>query len=103
MVQLAGFNSRMKDYFDLWVLFIHGPLDRALLPTAVRATFERRGTALPVGVPAGLLDEFVLERQIMWNAFVTRNNITAPSLAEIVELLRKECLPLLQAARSLEQ
>jgi Nucleotidyl transferase AbiEii toxin, Type IV TA system len=47
MVKLAGFNSRMKDYFDLWILFTQGSLDRKLLPIAVRATFERRGTALP--------------------------------------------------------
>lgn len=100
VVQLAAFNSRMKDFFDLWVLFTKGSLDRALLPAAVRATFERRGTALPTDVPPGLGDAFVRERLPMWNAFVTRNNITAPPFEEVVALLRKECLPLLQAARS---
>jgi hypothetical protein len=99
VVQLAAFNSRMKDFFDLWVLFTKGSLDRALLPAAVRATFERRGTAPPADIPPGLSDAFVRERLPMWNAFITRNNITAPPFEEVVALLRKECLPLLQAAR----
>lgn len=99
VVKLAAFNSRMKDYFDLWMLFTQGLLDREILPTAVRATFERRGTAMPAEVPAGLLDEFARDRQAMWNAFVTRNGLKAPSLADVVSLLREECVPLLRAAR----
>jgi predicted nucleotidyltransferase component of viral defense system len=99
MVKLAGFNSRMKDYFDLWVLFTRGSLDRKLLPTAVRATFDRRGTELPTAEPTGLGDAFELQQQTLWSAFVTRNGLTAPAFAEVVASLREECLPLLQAAR----
>lgn len=102
VVRLAAFNSRMKDFFDLWVLFTKGSLDRALLPVAVRATFERRRTKLPAEIPAGLGDAFARERSPMWNAFVTRHNITAPPFEEVVALLREECLPLLQAARTSE-
>jgi predicted nucleotidyltransferase component of viral defense system len=100
MVKLAGFNSRMKDYFDLWVLFGRGSLDRKLLPMAVCATFERRGTALPTEEPTGLGDAFVRQQQTLWNAFVQRSGLIAPSFAEVVASLSKECLPLLQAARN---
>ena len=99
MVKLAGFNSRMKDYFDLWVLFTRGSLDRKLLPMAVRATFERRGTELPSDEPTGLGDAFVHQQQTLWNAFVKRNGLIAPAFAEVVASLRQECMPLLQAAR----
>lgn len=40
-------NTRMKDYFDLWVLCEHEAFDYALLAQAIRATLERRGTRAP--------------------------------------------------------
>ena len=51
-------NSRMKDYFDLWMLLRDGDLDDTELTHAIEATFTRRRTALPEGVPAGLSDAF---------------------------------------------
>jgi predicted nucleotidyltransferase component of viral defense system len=98
MVKLAGFNSRVKDYFDLWVLMRYENIDRALLPTAIRATFARRQTALPVRLPAGLAPEFAAARQTMWQAFLVRSGLVAPPLAEVLEELRAQYWPLLQAA-----
>lgn len=98
MVKLAGFNSRMKDYFDLWVLMRYERMDRAQLPPAIRATFARRQTALPTALPAGLAREFASNRQTMWQAFLTRSGLTAPPLAEVLDELRAQCWPLLQAA-----
>jgi len=98
MVKLAGFNSRVKDYFDLWVLMRYENIDRALLPTAIRATFARRQTALPARLPAGLAPEFAAARQTMWQAFLMRSGLAAPPLAEVIEELRAQYWPLLQAA-----
>lgn len=100
IVRFAGFNSRMKDFFDLWVLFTHGELDAGLLPVAVRATFERRGTAIPEAPPEGMSDAFVQARVPMWNAFVGRNGLQAPAFPEVIEQLRARALPLLAAARA---
>jgi hypothetical protein len=46
IVKLGGVNSRVKDYFDLWVLFSHSKLDRERLPAAVAAWhhLSRRGS-----------------------------------------------------------
>ena len=98
MVKLAGFNSRVKDYFDLWVLMRYENIDRDLLPTAIRATFVRRQTALPARLPSGLAPEFAVARQTMWQAFLTRSGLSAPPLAEVLDELRAQCWPLLQAA-----
>lgn len=98
IVKLASFNSRVKDYFDLWVLMRYENLDRALLPTAVRATFARRETALPKALPVGFAPNFALERQAMWQAFLTRSTLSAPPLAEVLEELCAQCWPVLQAA-----
>ncbi|RBC97878.1 nucleotidyl transferase AbiEii/AbiGii toxin family protein, partial [Xanthomonas oryzae pv. oryzae] len=75
MVKLGILNSRMKDYFDLWVLAGHSDFDGAVLATAIRATFECRGTAIPPGAPLGLTDEFGLDEQKtkQWQAFLRKN------------------------------
>ena len=98
LVKLAAFNTRMKDYFDLWVLFGSNMLDEALLVSAVRATFARRQTDLPKTLPTGLGDTFVVEKSRMWQSFLDRQRLTAPPLAEVVHFLSARCWPLLNAA-----
>lgn len=84
-------NSRMKDFFDLWMLTRHSELDTAILRQAIAATFARRGTGLAAGTPMGLSDEFAADnsKQTQWRAFVGRNQLAAPSLLEIVRHLRQ--------------
>lgn len=103
IVKLASYNSRLKDYFDLWVLMRYERLDRALLPQAIRATFARRNTALPVNIPVGLSSSFAADRQVMWQAFLARSTLTAPSLAVVIDELSNQCWPVLQAATKVAQ
>lgn len=102
LVKLAGFNTRLKDYFDLWILMRYENVDRALLPEAIRATFARRKTAFPQTVPVGLSPEFSAEKQVMWQAFLSRSGLTAPPLAAVLDELCTQCWPLLQAASGVE-
>lgn len=90
MVLLGTRNSRMKDYFDVLALLRDGRQDEALLARAIAATFMRRRTALPEGVPVGLSDLFSgdPERQAQWRAFLAKNRLRGPALAEVVEELR---------------
>ena len=97
IVKLAGYNSRVKDYFDLWVLMRYENLDRVLLPAAIRATFARRKTTMPVTLPIGLAPTFAAEKQVMWQAFLARSGLSAPPLAEVLDELRAQCWPVLQA------
>lgn len=79
-------NSRMKDYFDLSVLLDRETLDSDLLALAIKATFERRGMAVPAELPAGLTDEFARDRsrQSLWQAFCRKNEIAPEPLPSIV-------------------
>ena len=97
IVNLGMANSRMKDYFDLWVLLRNAALDPAILGQAVQATFTRRGTAMPIGTPVGLSDQFALDksRVDLWDAFVGRNQLKAESLAETVTYLRERFILIL--------
>jgi hypothetical protein len=80
-------NSRLKDYFDLSVLLERETLDTALLAKAIKATFERRGMAVPDELPIGLTDEFAHDasRQSLWLAFLKKNELAPEPLAAIVE------------------
>ena len=83
-------NTRMKDYFDLWVLLQDAELQDAELRRAVAATFARRGTALPSGTPAGLRNAFAEDaaKQMQWQAFLKKNRLDGMPLTDLVNRLR---------------
>ena len=85
-------NTRMKDYFDLWVLMTEGTLDPAELQRAIVATFERRKLAMPSGLPTGLSDSFSGDatKKAQWAAFLKKNRLDAMDLANVVARLREE-------------
>jgi Nucleotidyl transferase AbiEii toxin, Type IV TA system len=84
-------NTRMKDFFDLWVLLHDAALDNEELQRAIAATFSRRQTAMPSTLPIGLSDAFAENgtKQIQWRAFLTKNRVEAMELGEVVTYLRE--------------
>ncbi len=92
---LGMVNSRMKDYFDLWVLLGDASLDAAQLGQAVQATFDRRQTPLPTVQPAGLSVAFATDahKQAQWKAFLRKNRLPALALPEVVERLAAALRP----------
>lgn len=85
-------NTRMKDYFDLWVLMTEGTLDPTELRRAIAATFERRKLAMPSSLPTGLRDGFFEDgtKQTQWAAFLKKNRLEAMDLADVVRQVREE-------------
>ncbi|MFZ4618150.1 MAG: nucleotidyl transferase AbiEii/AbiGii toxin family protein [Rectinemataceae bacterium] len=70
MVKLGSLNSRMKDFFDIWLLSRQFDFDASTLREALRLTFEKRGTDL-----AGLgffPQDFAQAKQVQWKAFRSR-------------------------------
>ena len=98
IISLGMANSRMKDYFDLWVILRDTELDQDILVQAVEATLNRRGTRKPSGLPIGLSEQFSSDRQklMQWAAFVNRNQLTAASLEKTVQDLRTALMFLFQ-------
>jgi predicted nucleotidyltransferase component of viral defense system len=74
MVRLGLANSRMKDFYDLVLLSRMFEFDGALLVRAIRATFERRGTPLPAGLPSALTPAFAGDpaKAAQWGAFMRK-------------------------------
>lgn len=99
LTSLGMLNSRMKDYFDLWILARHSDFDGAVLSKAIQATFERRRTAVPKGVPIGLTDDFTQDAQKkkQWQAFLRKNALDKTPLVTVVGDLRGFLLPVLSA------
>lgn len=101
IVSLGMANSRMKDYFDLRALAREDVLDARLLADAIAATFQRRGTALPVDAPLGLSDEFARDaaKRAQWKAFLGKNRLDAPALDEVIAEVRRFVTEPLKLAR----
>ena len=100
LTSLGMLNSRMKDYFDLWVLVRYSEFDTQILIRAVAATFDRRQTRIPNGVPVGLSDEFANDslKEKQWNAYLRKNSIAPKPLSEVVTDLRDFLMPVLASA-----
>ncbi|HEV2396064.1 MAG TPA: nucleotidyl transferase AbiEii/AbiGii toxin family protein [Candidatus Sulfotelmatobacter sp.] len=105
MVVLDIRNSRMKDFYDIWFMANTWTFDMASLRKAILASFERRGSPIPEGVPFALTNDFLNDPQKkqQWAAFVSRLNpeATAPSLEELGSVLRDFLLPCISVRSSL--
>jgi len=97
MVLLDIRNSRMKDFYDIWFMANTWTFDMASLRNAILASFKRRGSTIPTGVPFALTDDFLNDPQKtqQWTAFVNRLDPgeKAPSLEEVGAVLRAFLLP----------
>jgi predicted nucleotidyltransferase component of viral defense system len=91
LTQLRMSNTRMKDYFDLWLLSRQPELNKAILRKAIERTFENRKMEIEVE-PVGLSSEFGADpvKQVQWKAFLKRSSLTAApdSLTDVVEEIR---------------
>lgn len=104
MVRLGIANSRMKDFFDIWLLVQLFEFDGKLLAKAISNTFKRRGTALPIQPPFAFTPEFYDDNQkrLQWNAFIRKSkpDVEIVSLAEIIRHVSDFIMPALESLSS---
>lgn len=95
MVKLGTLNSRMKDFFDLWLMARQFDFDGAVLARAVTSTFKNRKTALdpaPVALTPAFTESQTTAAQ--WRAFVRRGKFAhVPELSEVAVELAAFLLP----------
>lgn len=104
MVRFGARNSRMKDYFDVFVLSREREFDGPALVRQISATFARRETRLPASLPTGLRDRFGADRRQDWTAFLTRSGGQGvpEQFPEVVARVRDFAYPPLRAAANEE-
>lgn len=104
MVEKGLLNSRVKDYYDVWMLAGAVDFDGVDLSAALRATFARRGTQIPAIRPAVLTIEYAAQAatRTQWSAFVRglgSAGVQAPDdLAEVLDRVAEFLMPAAGAA-----
>jgi predicted nucleotidyltransferase component of viral defense system len=90
MVKLGMSNSRMKDFYDVYVLARDFEFDGTVLQASIRRTFEKRETPFHEGVPVAWTDEFSEDdaKIKQWRAFLRKSQLDALPLADVVAEVR---------------
>ena len=71
MIKLGVLNSRMKDFYDIWMLARHFEFDGDRMAEAIRRTFEQRGTEITRDMVV-FSQPFMDAKQVQWEAFRNR-------------------------------
>ncbi|MDX8386565.1 MAG: nucleotidyl transferase AbiEii/AbiGii toxin family protein [Gallionella sp.] len=97
MVWLGIANSRMKDFYDIWIIMQKFPFEGHILAAAIGATFERRTTPLPIEAPLALTHHFSNDaaKQTQWKAFLRKNALSVDELTfqDIITALHDFLMP----------
>lgn len=106
MVYLSTLNSRMKDFYDLWLLARQFAFQGPELTQAITATFANRKTAIDVA-PIALTAAFTEQASTLaqWAAFRKKlPGIECPDrLSELAQFLAEFLLPAARACKRNER
>lgn len=94
MIDRGRFNSRMKDYFDLYRIISVHQFDNTLLSEAIKATFENRGTEFVEGhdfFSEDFTEDTMLNRQ--WKNYIRKMKLDLPSFPEIHNSITQWLMP----------
>lgn len=96
MIDLAEYNSRMKDFYDVYTMFVSQKYDETNLATAIKNTFEKRNTkAIP---NHSLFDDNFFEdrnRITQWNAFLNKSNLNLNlKFSEVMKTIKETLEPM---------
>lgn len=77
MVKLGLLNSRMKDFYDIWLLSRQFDFDGAKLASAIEKTFAHRGTTA-TAQPTAFSPAFATDptKILQWQAFLRRSRLS---------------------------
>ena len=89
MLLLGRANTRMKDFYDIWLLSQAFAFDDDRLAGAIAATFERRHTAIPAERPDALTASFAIDptKIAQWNAIKRDLGVDGGTLAVTIEAI----------------
>ncbi len=101
MVSLGYANSRMKDFFDIWLLSHLFHFDANTLTKAITGTFSCRDTDFPDGIPFAFTPEFYADAQKkrQWKAFLgnAKPGVKTGELSEVITRISGFIMPVLEA------
>jgi Uncharacterized conserved protein len=100
MVQFGIDNTRVKDYFDMWMLARLHTLQGARLVEAITKTFDAQHRDIPPAELEGLTPDFAEYAADKWTKFLTKiDSKPSVTLDEVVAVLADLVHPVTEAAR----
>lgn len=99
MVDLGQYNTRLKDFFDIWLLAQNHHFVGQTLALALATTFQHRNTTIPETSPVALTPVFYQDQEKLnsWKAFLAKSNLAYVEFAQVIQLLDQFLLPPSQA------
>ena len=89
MIRHGDLNSRMKDYYDLWLISETFDFEGKSLRKAIETTFKNRDTDLPSERPVSLSLKFASANNIRWNNFLEKMNIETTESADFANIIEQ--------------
>ena len=101
MIKLSILNSRMKDFYDIWLLSRQFDFNGGKLLRAIQLTFEQRNTVMPNEIIA-FQKMFIDDKQAQWAAFCKRlhQEYLPSDFADIVTQVASFLVPVADAMRT---
>lgn len=75
MIRHGDLNSRMKDYYDIWLISETFEFDGGSLQKAIEVTFNNRNTDIPNERPSSMSAEFARTSQTRWINFLNKSGL----------------------------
>jgi len=98
MAKLGLLNSRMKDFFDVWLLSREFDFEGETLAGAIVKTFATRGTEIPT-LPMAMTTTMTNDaaKITQWQGFIRRNRLSnVPDFSGAVDAIGEFLLPVLE-------
>jgi predicted nucleotidyltransferase component of viral defense system len=100
MTVLGMANSRMKDFYDIWMLITKFEFSGTIVQRALQRTFENRSTELPSAAHVIFSDEFVETKRGQWRAFLGKiGEKETTELEQVLVAIHDFFLPIVRASQ----
>lgn len=99
MVSIGYFNSRMKDFYDVYQLCCNFNFDGNVLAESICDTFNRRKTPIPNTTPVAFTESFYSDqlKQQQWKAFLNKIAVNNLQFIDVVETIKVFIMPTFKA------
>ncbi|MDA3811180.1 MAG: nucleotidyl transferase AbiEii/AbiGii toxin family protein [Spirochaetaceae bacterium] len=91
IISLSLITSRMKDFYDIYIIISNLKLEYAALKESISRTFHNRGTTIPTQLPLVLSTTVINDKtkQMQWKAFLSniRQEQTDLDFEKVVKLI----------------
>jgi len=100
MIVLGMANSRMKDFYDLCMMFDEFEFDGLIMQNAFQRTFQNRDTEFPTEKHTIFLPQFAENKTAQWNAFTRKvKRQYHADMKQVINTIKEFFVPILSASQ----